>query len=86
MKKNYYFNQFYTTNNTDRNKIIVFVDSISGREFSTDDPFFYIKKDHGYYFVYAYLNDGNTKIVYDKLFFNEESVYEFHDHISNLIL
>lgn len=54
--------------NANKNKTTVFIDSISDREFSKDDLFFYIKKEHGYCFMYTYLNDRNTKIVYDKFF------------------
>ena len=82
MKRRFYFNQFYIKHE-DGKKIIVFIDSISEREHTIEHPAFYIKKENSSFFVYAYLSDRNTKIINDKLFYNEESAYEFHDHISN---
>lgn len=85
MKTSYYFNQFYIKQE-DGKKFIVFIDSISEREHTIEHPIFHIKKENRSFFVYTYLSDRNTKIIYDKLFYNEESADEFHSHISNLAL
>ena len=85
MKTSYYFNQFYIKHE-DGKKFIVFIDSISEREHTIEHPIFHIKKENRSFFVYTYLSDRNTKIIYDKLFYNEESADEFQSHINNLAL